>query len=119
MSDEGLRWARIAVGVNELIRLAHGMAKEKGWWDGSDHNIPEKLCLIHSEVSEALEAYRIGGDLQDWEGVKPDGFAIELADAVIRIADLCGHLGIDLGRAITEKVGYNATRPYRHGGKKA
>ena len=46
---------------------------------------------------------------------KPEGYAVELADAVIRIADLCGHLGIDLEAAIREKMEYNATRPYKHG----
>ncbi len=41
--------------------------------------------------------------------------AVELADAVIRIADLCGHLGIDLDAVIEEKMAYNADRPYKHG----
>ena len=47
--------------------------------------------------------------------VKPEGVAVELADAVIRIADLCGHLGIDLDAVIAEKMAYNADRPYKHG----
>lgn len=47
--------------------------------------------------------------------VKPEGVAVELADAVIRIADLCGHLGIDLDAVIAEKMAYNAGRPYKHG----
>ena len=46
---------------------------------------------------------------------KPEGYAIELADAVIRIADLCGYMGIDLEAAIREKMAYNATRPHKHG----
>lgn len=46
---------------------------------------------------------------------KPEGVAVELADAVIRIADLCGHLGIDLDAVIAEKMAYNAGRPYKHG----
>lgn len=41
--------------------------------------------------------------------------AVELADAVIRIADLCGHLGIDLDAVIAEKMAYNDGRPYKHG----
>ncbi len=41
--------------------------------------------------------------------------AVELADAVIRIADLCGHLGIDLEAAIDLKMAYNETRPFKHG----
>lgn len=46
---------------------------------------------------------------------KPEGVAVELADAVIRIADLCGHLEIDLEAAITLKMEYNETRPFKHG----
>lgn len=46
---------------------------------------------------------------------KPEGVAVELADAVIRIADLCGHLGIDLEAAIALKMDYNETRPFKHG----
>lgn len=46
---------------------------------------------------------------------KPEGAAVELADAVIRIADLCGYLGIDLDAVIAEKMAYNADRPYKHG----
>lgn len=46
---------------------------------------------------------------------KPEGVAVELADAVIRIADLCGHLGIDLDAVIAEKMAYNVGRPYKHG----
>lgn len=46
---------------------------------------------------------------------KPEGVAVELADAVIRIADLCGHMGIDLEAAIAMKMEYNETRPFKHG----
>lgn len=48
-------------------------------------------------------------------GMKPEGVAVELADAVIRIADLCGHMGIDLDAVIALKMEYNATRPFKHG----
>lgn len=96
-------------------------AVDHGWWEG-DINIPEKLALIHSEVSEALEEYRKGIDLESVyyeDGDKPEGFGVELADAVIRIMDLCGHLGIDLATLVEEKHQYNLTRSYRHGGKRA
>lgn len=49
---------------------------------------------------------------------KPEGIAIELADAVIRILDYCGHAGIDIENAVKIKHEYNKTRPYKHGGKK-
>ncbi len=48
---------------------------------------------------------------------KPEGIAIELADAIIRILDYCGHAGIDMDAAIRIKHQYNLTRSYRHGGK--
>lgn len=105
--------------LDDLIRQAHATAEQKGWWDRAP-NIPEKLALIHSELSEALEEYRKGGDLAQWSiGQKPEGFVVELADAVIRIADLCGYLGLPLTLAVREKMKYNKTRAYRHGGKRA
>jgi NTP pyrophosphatase (non-canonical NTP hydrolase) len=106
----------------------HGLATSKGWWSDPDsgepvdpvRRIPEALCLVHSEVSEALEEYR-RGKLDPYLGIggKPEGFAVEVADAVIRILDLCGALGIDLEEAMVRKHAYNQTRPYRHGGKRA
>lgn len=106
--------------LNALVAIAHGLAIEKGWHDGTPRNIGEALALVHSEISEALEAYRVGDmDVRVSDTGKPEGFAIELADAVIRIADLCGLLGIRLGDAVRIKHQYNRTRPWRHGGKKA
>jgi NTP pyrophosphatase (non-canonical NTP hydrolase) len=107
------------VTINELVERAHANAKEKGFWDGENHNIGEKLALIHSEVSEALEEVRHINRLpllHYMEGSdKPEGFGIELADVIIRVADLCGHFGIDLNTCIQAKVTYNATRPRKHG----
>ncbi len=105
--------------INEMIAAAYEAAKEKGWHqEGKPFNIPEKLALIHSEVSEALEAYRNNEPLIWFEASgKPQGMATELADVVIRIADLCGKLNIDLEEAISTKMAYNTTRAYRHGGK--
>lgn len=105
------------VTINELIEASHNTAVDKGWWT-LPPNIPEKLALIHSEISEALEAYRDGKmETYTHENGKPDGFEVELADAVIRIADLCGYLNIDLESAILRKAAYNSTRQFRHGGK--
>lgn len=110
------------VNINELVQAAHENAVAHGWWTELDTqpNIPEKLALIHSEISEALEEYR-SNRMANWTGDhgKPEGFAVELADAVIRIADLCGYLKIDLAKAIGLKHEYNRGRPYRHGGKVA
>lgn len=111
--------------IETLIKESHDTATEKGWWDSPDRNIPELLALIHSEVSEALEAYRdVGIEQLDkvWyenSDTKPEGFVIELADVLIRIADLCGEFKLDMESALTEKMTFNKTRPYRHGNKAA
>lgn len=96
-------------------------AKVHGFHDG-DINIPEKLALIHSEISEAPEAYRtIKGPLCEMYytktsiGDKPDGFMSELADAVIRCFDTSYLVNGDLGKAILEKMAYNVKRPHMHG----
>lgn len=78
-----------------------------GWWDG-EVNVPTKLCLIHSEISEAMEGDRKG--LMDDKLPHRSSIEVELADAVIRIADLAGRLGLDVGGAIDEKMAYNAIR---------
>ena len=115
--------------LTELVNEAHTLAVNKGWWDAQktprtacDRRLalaalPEKLCLIHSEVSEALECYRNGTE-DSFEG-KPVGVASELADVVIRVADLCGALGIDLESVVEAKHAYNKTRTHRHGGRRA
>lgn len=46
---------------------------------------------------------------------KPVGFPTELADAMIRILDICGGLGIDIEEAMRIKMDYNTTRPRMHG----
>lgn len=70
--------------------------------------VAEKLCLIHSEVSEAMEGHRKG--LFDDKLTNRPAIEVELADAVIRICDLAGALGLDLGGAIADKMIYNANR---------
>lgn len=106
--------------ISDLIDKSHRMAKEKGWWNPAK-STGELIALIHSELSEALEEYRNGHNLNEIyysdEG-KPEGFPVEIADAVIRIADMCGAYGIDLEITIAEKMYYNQTRSYRHGNKK-
>lgn len=123
--------------LNDLAGAIHTWAKGRGFWDAST-NIGEKLALIHSEVSEALEEYRHAPrdagtqGLIDWiahlravqyDTAKPneagepmpEGFGIELADAVIRILDLAGYLGVDIDAAVATKQAYNERRPYLHG----
>lgn len=78
----------MTVALYDLAAEIHGTAKEKGFWD-SERNYGEMLMLIVSELAEALEAHRDGQDpvYYEIEGGKPEGAAIELADAVIRCLD--------------------------------
>ena len=92
---------------NEFSNDCHSDSKEAGWYDG-ELNVAEKLCLIHSEVSEAMEGAR--KDLMDDHLTHRKMVEVELADAVIRIADLSAALGLDLGGAIVEKIEYNKSR---------
>jgi NTP pyrophosphatase (non-canonical NTP hydrolase) len=101
--------------INDLCKESHDRARRKGFYD-PEPSVESRLCLIHSEVSEALEAYREGRILTEKnEKGKPEGMASELADVVIRICDFAGHLGIDLAHEIRIKSDYNETRPHKHG----
>ncbi len=93
--------------INQLCQKAFEIAKSKGWHD-EERETGTQLALIHSEVSEALEADRKGDS---------ENFVEELADVCIRVFDLCGSKGIDLEKAILDKMERNKSRSYKHGGK--
>ena len=95
-------------GIEKFIQECHRIAKEKGWWD-NERNEGELIALMHSELSEALEAMRNHADKSD--------IAEELADCCIRIFDYCGSRNINLEDALLKKIEYNKTRAYRHGKK--
>jgi NTP pyrophosphatase (non-canonical NTP hydrolase) len=110
--------------LKELQQQAHTTARAKGWWDkvkSVESHLPVALCLIHSEVSEALESHRRGEPLL-WHNTarnnKPEGVAAELADVVIRCMDVSAALGINLQAVVESKMAYNETRAYRHGDKR-
>ena len=130
--------------LNKLATEIHENAKSKGFFD-SEKNIGEMLCLIHSEVSEALEADRkkwyyenideskkwfikgladakYGSPFNEEEAFQNEfehsvknTFEDELADVVIRVLDLCAFKGIDIESHIKAKMRYNSSRPHKHG----
>jgi NTP pyrophosphatase (non-canonical NTP hydrolase) len=101
------RQESLDTGINQLCAQAFETAKSKGWHD-EPREMGTLLALIHSEVSEALEADRKGD---------AENFVEELADVCIRIFDLCGAKEIDLEAAILKKMERNKGRSYKHGGK--
>ena len=109
--------------IREFSKECFKVAREHGFWVGMSQHpvhlvVGQKLALITSEVSEALEemrsnpfpAYRYYRP----EDSKPEGLQYELADAVIRIFDLCEWLGLDIEAAMLEKNQFNKSRPYLH-----
>lgn len=101
---------------NALAQTVHETAKSKGWWD-QDRNRPEMIALMHSELSEALEALRHGNKPDD-HIPEYSGVEAEFADVIIRIMDMAVADNLDLAEAIIAKMEYNANRPHKHGGKK-
>ncbi len=121
--------------INYLAKEIHENNVEKGFYE-DEKNIGEMLALIHSEVSEALEADRRGkytagsGTIEvinsfildkmfvtDFNIVVKDSFEDELADIMIRVMDLAAFKGINLEAHIMAKIRYNKTREYKHGKK--
>jgi NTP pyrophosphatase (non-canonical NTP hydrolase) len=131
--------------MEQLIKKAHEVAKEKGFWE-TERNVPEILMLVVSELAEALEALRkdhyadkaavkdLYNDIEinkyedefnimngpwkaGFEANVKSSFEDEIADVAIRLFDLCGGLNIDLQKHIELKMMYNSMRAYKHGKK--
>lgn len=104
--------------------------RANGWRTTDERSLDDKarvnaqvtrLALITTEVAEAIEEIRNGHAVDETyypDGSKPEGVPSELADIVIRSLDAADVWGIDLYAIIDEKLRYNETRGYRHGGKK-
>ena len=98
------------MGIKEIAKKVHETAVSHGWWNkGEERTFGELMALLHSEVSEAFEAYREGKDAHIGE---------ELADVAIRLFDTAEGLGYDIEWEIKRKMSINEKRSYRHGGKR-
>ena len=120
--------------LSELAKTSYEVSKSKGWWEDGPRSDASVISLMHSEVSEALEDYRlnhapneswleitseIGGVKvsirDDVNGTKPCGVPSELADVAIRIGDYFGGRGLDLEEAYSRTADFNPIKDFEDG----
>lgn len=102
--------------IRFFMSESNRIAREKGWWD-TERSDGELIALMHSELSEALEALRHGNPPSE-HIPKFSGLEEELADLLIRVFDYAGHRKLRLPEALAAKMDFNEGREYRHGGKR-
>jgi hypothetical protein len=105
--------------IKDFAREVHQNAVDKGFYDNEVLNVDQKLLLSVGELIEAQEEVRSGHEVtevyyREKDG-KPEGFGMELADAVIRIFDLAEACDLNIESLMLEKHAFNTGRPYKHG----
>jgi NTP pyrophosphatase (non-canonical NTP hydrolase) len=102
-------------GLDALAAVLHEIAREKGFWDGeySHDKIGNKLALVHSEVTEVLEAIR--------KSKGSEQVVEEMADVIIRLLDVYAAMRNEeqilhsLDEVLEAKINKNKERPRLHG----
>lgn len=98
--------------VRQMQKVIERINRDKGWYD-VERTVGDLVSLIHSEVSEALEAFR-----KSPEETMQEDIGEELADIIIRTLDMASRLGVDMQVVLERKIEKNRHRGYRHGGRR-